>query len=564
MREAAAGWYPATDAVEVLHRWWDDVMADDQHRCEGVEFGSAMAWSIAEAEADPERIAHLAAEVSGAIPNGRPQALTTIARPGPFPLGTLPDWVQDQVGAQVRRIPAPPEIAAMAALAVGSLAAVRNVKVVIETTWEETPNLYLAVVAQTGESKSPHVSAMMRPVEDFVQRKQAADADRLREQRAEHASACARRDLLLKNMNKDPASVGVGELAAAEAEVEDTEPPDAFLLLTEDATPEALAKLLQMYKKLGVISDEAPLLDHVAGMYSGTPNVQPILKPWGGDPIKVHRTTKPDAGKKIREVVVLNPRLVIFQCVQNMLLAKHMASSMWVAGRGVWERFMYVVPAPLVGSRTFKADADPEGTRVIRDLYYQRMTHLLEAMDASNESVLIHVQPEALNAYNDWRNRTEKLVASGGRFRHVAGHLPKIHGTVPRAAAVLVLFDRAGGSYADMQVTPEVMGRAIQLGDHWLDTVALLAEAAQEIAMLDKVIEFGRSTAEFTPRDISRKVKCKAPEARELLADLELRGWVVVLSGSLDGSGKRVKLSLSPTAVEAWDTGVQYGAGRTE
>jgi hypothetical protein len=58
MREAAAGWYPAADAVELLENWWAQVM-DDPARRDGPELGSAIAWAVAAATAEPDRINEL-------------------------------------------------------------------------------------------------------------------------------------------------------------------------------------------------------------------------------------------------------------------------------------------------------------------------------------------------------------------------------------------------------------------------------------------------------------------------------------------------------------------------
>jgi hypothetical protein len=58
LREAAAGYYTADAAIEVLHRWWRRVM-DDPARRDGGEFGSAVMWAVAQVAAEPERVAEL-------------------------------------------------------------------------------------------------------------------------------------------------------------------------------------------------------------------------------------------------------------------------------------------------------------------------------------------------------------------------------------------------------------------------------------------------------------------------------------------------------------------------
>jgi hypothetical protein len=62
MREAAAGAYTADEAEAVLGAWWADVM-DDADRRDGPEFGHAIAWAVAQASVDHERVEAIRAEL---------------------------------------------------------------------------------------------------------------------------------------------------------------------------------------------------------------------------------------------------------------------------------------------------------------------------------------------------------------------------------------------------------------------------------------------------------------------------------------------------------------------
>jgi hypothetical protein len=72
LREAAAGYYTADAAIEVLHRWWRRVM-DDPARRDGGEFGSAVMWAVAQVATEPERVAELEAQTSTPPPNIDPE-----------------------------------------------------------------------------------------------------------------------------------------------------------------------------------------------------------------------------------------------------------------------------------------------------------------------------------------------------------------------------------------------------------------------------------------------------------------------------------------------------------
>jgi len=65
MREAAAGWYPAGDAVDVLGEWWHKIMANVSLRpATETEFGDAVAFAIGQVATDAERIDKLRSEAT--------------------------------------------------------------------------------------------------------------------------------------------------------------------------------------------------------------------------------------------------------------------------------------------------------------------------------------------------------------------------------------------------------------------------------------------------------------------------------------------------------------------
>ena len=87
MREAAAGWYPAEEAIGLLTRWWADVM-DDPNRAgtSGGEFGSAVLWAVGQANADPARVDELRTKTTTSNNTDNPQA-GTAEEPRPPPAG---------------------------------------------------------------------------------------------------------------------------------------------------------------------------------------------------------------------------------------------------------------------------------------------------------------------------------------------------------------------------------------------------------------------------------------------------------------------------------------------
>lgn len=107
MREAAAGLYPAAEAIDVLHRWWIGAVADNPRRREGGEFGAAILWAIGQAENDSERVAQIRERPSHVDANGEVAA----------PTRTFDDafwssrWYLDHIRQAARsRLVAPPAV----------------------------------------------------------------------------------------------------------------------------------------------------------------------------------------------------------------------------------------------------------------------------------------------------------------------------------------------------------------------------------------------------------------------------------------------------------------------
>jgi hypothetical protein len=62
-REAAAGMYPAVDGFDALREWWKTVMVNEPKRITNRELPSIIEWAIGQANANPQRIAELRANL---------------------------------------------------------------------------------------------------------------------------------------------------------------------------------------------------------------------------------------------------------------------------------------------------------------------------------------------------------------------------------------------------------------------------------------------------------------------------------------------------------------------
>ncbi len=94
-----------------------------------------------------------------------PVPLAGPATPPPFPVDVYPGWLADMVTGVARFTQTDVAMAGTVALAVLSACAGGRLEVEPVRGWREPVNLYLAVIADPGEMKSPVHGALTAPLE---------------------------------------------------------------------------------------------------------------------------------------------------------------------------------------------------------------------------------------------------------------------------------------------------------------------------------------------------------------------------------------------------------------
>ena len=88
---------------------------------------------------------------------------------------------------------------------------------------------------------------------------------------------------------------------------------------------------------------KAAYLETLAGLYShGSANIDILLKGIDGGEVRVHRKDRS---------AILNPYLTVVLTVQPVVM-QNMAGKRAYLGKGVLERFLYVLPQSQLGYRT--------------------------------------------------------------------------------------------------------------------------------------------------------------------------------------------------------------------
>ena len=335
------------------------LVAETARRRRVIDLGIRLAHS----DAHPDVLAHVAGELADtrtAGPGERrwepPIPLGVVGEVPAFPVEVLPDWLGEYVAAVATATQTPPDLAGMLALAVLATVAAGAVEVQPRPGWREPLCLFIAVGMDAGARKSGVFTAMTRPVADFEHAQAAAALPGITETAvlrriAESAAATAE-----AAAGKAPASQqeeARAEAIARAAEAANLVVPPVPRWLVDDATPEALAGLLATYGRIALLSPEGDVFDQMAGRYNQAagPNLGVYLKGHAGDLLKVDRRGRPPE-------YVERPALTIGLAVQPEVL-RGLASRPGFSGRGLLARFLYSLPASLVGRRQPGAPSVP-------------------------------------------------------------------------------------------------------------------------------------------------------------------------------------------------------------
>jgi hypothetical protein len=428
---------------------------------------------LAHSDADPAVLAHLAGELADArtaapgerrwepaIPLGAAGEVPT------FPVEVLPGWLGEYVAAVATATQTPLDLAGMLALAVLATVAAGAVEVEPRPGWREPLCLFVAVGMDAGSRKSSVFTAMIRPVADF-ERDQAAAAfptitetatlRRIADQAAATAEAAA---------GKAPADLQEerqAEAIARAAEAASLVVPPLPRWLVDDATPEALAGLLATYGRIALLSPEGDVFDQMAGRYNPTagPNLGVYLKGHAGDPLKVDRRGRPPE-------YVERPCLTIGLTVQPEVL-QGLASRPGFRGRGLLARFLYSLPASLVGHRQAGAPPVPPAVAHRYTLELQALATSLTALADNDGPALLTLDHEAAKLLLGFERDLEpRLAADSGDLAHLAGWAAKLAGATCRLAALLHLAGHLRDGWAQ-PIGTETFAGAIRLADYLID-----------------------------------------------------------------------------------------------
>jgi replicative DNA helicase len=505
------------------------LVAETARRRRVIDLGIRLAHS----DADPAVLAHLAGELAETTTGLDGHSWAPPVSFGPagdlpqFPVNALPSWLGEYVTAVATATQTPPDLPGMLALAVLATVAAGAVEVQPRPGWQEPLCLFVAIGMDAGARKSSVFTALTRPVAEF-ERQQAAAAlpaitetvtlRRIADQAAAHAEAAASKAPI------DQQEAKQAEAIARAAEAANLIVPPLPRWLVDDATPEALAGLLATYGRIALLSPEGDVFDQMAGRYNqgAGPNLGVYLKGHAGDLLKVDRRGRPPE-------YIQRPCLTIGLTVQPEVL-QGLASRPGFRGRGLLARFLYSLPASLVGRRQAGAPTVPE---TVADRYALELQALAASLTtpASDDPKVLTLDNQAAEQLLAFERDLEPRLADGSG--DLAGWAAKLAGATCRLAGLLHLAAHLREGWAQ-PINANTFAGAIQLADYLTDhaqaVFALMgADPRTDDArwLLDWIsrtnqVQFSRRDAHQAARGRFRK----ATDLEPTLTLLEEHGWL--------------------------------------
>lgn len=443
----------------------------------------------------------------------------------PFPVDVLPKGMAEAVREVAEAVQVDAAIPATAFLGVAAGTLGARTKVVITDTWQRYANLYLTVVADSGDGKSPGFSPAMGPLEVFSDQLHA-EADEAKRLAKVRLPILKQRLMQMQKGIDDPGSVAIAEMMDLQQMIDDSEADLGrdIRATVDDVTPEQLERLLA--DNGGVLTawnDEGALLAHMLGMYAPNPNLGVFLKAWDGSTIESDR--KGGAGSPATKVLIKNPRLTVVAAVQPTVIERlGEPRHRDLVGRGVVGRLLIAWPQSRAGTRMLAGREDATYRAV--PAWNDKIATMLTTEDST-----VVFDPEARQVFLRWHDRVERSIKEGCALSEIRAFAVKTRDAVPRFAG---LFARIEGSSL---VRVEHVQRGIELGEYYLAHADAVFEswssghvniARKLLAKLRRQHDLAMSEggAVFTVRDAARWAREKTEDVIAALEVLEQHGYV--------------------------------------
>lgn len=348
---------------------------------------------------------------------------------------------------------------APAVITVGALGVQKKYCIHPQPDWYEPGNLYMIIVADPSERKSPAMKEIMNPVFGY----ERSENERLAQDIALYETKKKVLEGKIANITKSASSVSkkktedkyldMGDLVTLQQELNELEEVAPVRLVVDDVTMEVLGKIMEQNKeRIGIISTEGGIFNMLAGRYSDKTVIDLVLKGYSGDRFaqdRMHRNGQ----------TLDHPLITMLLYVQPKIIQEIMENDEFV-GRGLNARFMYSIPPSTIGGRKYRVKKISEFDRVD----YSDVIRRLFAIPVPDKPKAIELDDNADRLAESFFYEIESMMKEAQpEFRAWLG---KLHGTTMRIALVLHCMKYIEES-EHYKITGEIMANAIEMGRYF-------------------------------------------------------------------------------------------------
>lgn len=385
-----------------------------------------------------------------------PFAPPSISKLPVFSVECLPPAVRDYVKTVAENLQVSVDMPAVAALAVISLCVQGKFIINPKPGWLEPLNLYTVIVAKPSDRKSPMLKTMTRRVYEFTREENERRAPEINEYRTKRNILAKAVNSMTERAAKGDGKVSVEQVVEKQQELSELEkdPVKPLRLLADDATPEALTRLIaENGGKMAVVSSEGGLFDMAAGRYNDKVNIDVLLKAYSGDPVTVDRIGRD--GEYIE-----HPALTMLLTIQPAVLASVMEEQTF-RGRGFVARFLYALPVSAVGGRHYMSAPIPQEIEAA----YTGLLETLLTLPGEGAASILHLTHAAHMESMAFADALEPRLI--GDLEDIEDWAGKYHGQIMRIAGLLHCC-KYGETASDTPVDWATIRDAQQIGEYFL------------------------------------------------------------------------------------------------
>jgi hypothetical protein len=376
-----------------------------------------------------------------------------------FNLELLPCKVRGFSKALCESLQVSPGMVAPAVVSVSALGIQKKFIVRPLPGWDEPPNLYIAVVQEPSERKSPTMKEVLVPVYEYETEENERLAPEIATYKAKKEVLENRIRNTINSLSKsgkkkgDEKYLDMGDLDTFQNELNQLEEVAPVRLAVDDVTMEVLGKLLEQNKeRIGIMSTEGGIFNILAGRYSDKTVIDIVLKAYSGD-----RFSQDRLGRKGQ--TLNSPLITMLLYVQPIIIKEVMENSEFV-GRGLNARFLYSIPPSTIGKRRYRVMKIPDTER----MEYIGVMKRLFAIPVPDKPKIIELDEEADRLAESFFYEIEKEM--GDASPEFKAWLGKLHGTTMRIALSLHCLEYIEES-GEHKISGETMKNAIEMGRYF-------------------------------------------------------------------------------------------------